>query len=79
MMPSVKWLDTLSHTVRLADGMVLDGMMKGNMEPPAVPMTPNKASAEHIKAVNVRRKRNCKTASKAPSTPRTGSTHNSGW
>ena len=38
--PKVRWLETLSQTVSEALGMVLDGMMKGNMAAPAVPITP---------------------------------------
>ena len=78
MMPSVKWLDTLSHTVRLAPGMVLEGMMNGNIDAPAVPMTPTSDRAEQINASSVRRKRSCTIASSAPITPMTGSAHSIG-
>lgn len=41
----VKWLDVASHTVRLASGMVMLGIKNGNIENPAVKITPaiNKA------------------------------------
>jgi hypothetical protein len=32
--PSVRWLETLSHTVRLAAGSAEDGMTKGNIDTP---------------------------------------------
>ena len=43
MMPSVRWLETASHTVRLAPGTVEEGITKGNIDTPAVPITPTMA------------------------------------
>lgn len=37
---NVKWLEVASHTVKLASGMVVLGIKKGNIEMPAVKMTP---------------------------------------
>ena len=37
---NVKWLDVASHTVKLASGMVALGIKNGNIEIPAVKMTP---------------------------------------
>ncbi len=51
MMPNVFWLETASHTVRLLTGFVLDGMMNGNMENPAVRMMPAIAALLKTKAV----------------------------
>ena len=46
MMPSVRWLETASHTVRLAPGTVEEGITKGNIDTPAVPITPTMAKVE---------------------------------
>ena len=78
MMDSERRLDTLSHTVKLAAGMLDEGMMNGNIEAPAVPMTPVKASADATKAVSVRRSSSSPAANKAPPTPSAGSNHNRG-
>ena len=45
----VRWLETLSHTVRLERGSEIDGMMNGNSATPAVPMMPAMAKAEATK------------------------------
>ena len=45
MMPRVRWLETLSHTVRLASGSMDEGMMTGNSAAPAVPITPATTAA----------------------------------
>lgn len=37
---SVIWLDVASHTVKLASGMVMLGIKNGNIEKPAVKITP---------------------------------------
>jgi hypothetical protein len=42
---SVSWLDTLSHTVRLEAGWLDEGITKGNMLIPAVPITPASPTA----------------------------------
>ena len=42
--PSVRCDDTASYTVRLERGSVDDGMMKGNIDTPAVPMMPAQAT-----------------------------------
>ena len=78
MMPSVRWLETLSHTVKLACHCVLDGMMNGNKLTPAVPITPVVASDEAMKALSVWPLRISNTASSAPSTPSAGSSHSAG-
>ena len=78
MMPSVRWLETLSHTVRLAAGMELDGMTKGNIDAPAVPITPSTANEEATKALSVQRRRSNKALSSAPPMPSAGSSHSSG-
>ena len=44
MICSVRRLDTASHAVRLLDGWLADGMMNGNIDPPAVRMIPTTAS-----------------------------------
>src|SRR5436190_23639691 len=44
MIGSVRRLDTASHAVRLLDGWLADGMMNGNIDPPAVRMIPTTAS-----------------------------------
>ena len=78
MIPNVRWLDTLSQTVRLACGNELEGMTNGNMDAPAVPMTPTRVNDEATKAVKVKRKRSSSAASKAHVTPRAGSNHRIG-
>jgi hypothetical protein len=45
MICSVRWLDTASHAVRLLAGWLTDGMMNGNIDRPAVRMTPTTARA----------------------------------
>lgn len=40
IIPRVRWLETLSQTVRLDPKSVEEGMMNGNIDTPAVPMTP---------------------------------------
>ena len=42
---SVRWLEEASHTVRLDLTSSVDGMTKGNIETPAVPMMPTMPSA----------------------------------
>ena len=42
---SVRWLDGASQIVRLDFGSRLDGITKGNIESPAVPMIPTMPSA----------------------------------
>ena len=69
MMASVRWLDTLSHTVRLACGMLDDGMTNGNMEAPAVPMTPARTSALAMKARPVRRQASSSAGGTRPHRP----------
>ena len=54
MIDRVRWLDTLSHTVRLELKSLDDGMTKGNIDAPAVPITPVRQSAEATKAASVR-------------------------
>ena len=55
--PSVRRLDTESHTVRLAAGTLDEGRTKGNMAAPAVTMIPASAADEATKAASVRRAR----------------------
>ena len=78
MMPSVRRLDTLSQTVRLAAGIELDGMMNGNIDAPAVPITPTTASDEAMNALSVKRMRISSAARSAPATPSAGSTQSKG-
>ena len=49
----VSWLEALSHTVRLALGMELEGMTNGNMDAPAVPITPTSANEDVTNALSV--------------------------
>ena len=53
MIDRVRWLETLSQTVRLEFRSLDDGMTKGNIDAPAVPITPVRQSAEATKAVSV--------------------------
>lgn len=53
MIPRVKWLETLSQTVRLDPKSVEDGMMNGNIDTPAVPITPTIAKDDAMNANNV--------------------------
>ena len=78
MMPSVRWLDTLSQTVKLAAGMELDGMMNGNMDAPAVPITPTNARDEAKKALKVKRRRSSTAVSSALPMPSRGNIHSQG-
>ncbi len=48
---SVIWLDVASHTVRLASGMVILGIKNGNIEKPAVKITPVINSALDTNAI----------------------------
>ena len=75
---SVRKLETLSHTVRLALGWVDDGITKGNIAAPAVPITPTMASAEATNALSVRRASTRAAAASAPTMPSAGSAHNIG-
>jgi hypothetical protein len=52
---SVSWLEVASHTVRLADGMMSDGIKNGNMLTPAVEMMPRMPIALVTKARPARR------------------------
>ncbi len=54
MIVSVSGLETLSQAVRLAEGTLELGITKGNIETPAVPITPAIASDEVTKAQPVR-------------------------
>jgi hypothetical protein len=54
MIASVNWLETPSQTVRLAFGTLEEGITKGNIEAPAVPITPDSAMADAQNAIPVR-------------------------
>src|SRR3546814_16148625 len=73
MMARLRWLETLSQTVRLAAGIVDEGMMNGNIETPAVLITPITASDEATNADSVWRISNNMAALAAPANPRTRS------
>ena len=66
MIDSVSGLETLSQTVRLERGSVDDGITKGNMDAPAVAITPVIASPEQTKAISVRPRRTSNTAQVVP-------------
>ena len=51
IIPNVFLLETASHIVKLLIGSVLDGMMNGNIENPAVKIMPAIATLLNIKAV----------------------------
>lgn len=38
--PSVRWLETASHMVKLETGLILEGSRKGNKAKPAVKIAP---------------------------------------
>ena len=57
MMKSVVSLEELSHTVRLCDGFIEDGKIKGNMLTPTVAMMLNMDSELKIKAIPLNRDR----------------------
>lgn len=57
MIDNVKWLDVASHTVRLLAGLELDGMMNGNIDKPAVRITPAMASPLATNAISGRLRR----------------------
>ena len=47
-MLSVLWLETASQIVKLIFGLLIDGIINGNNETPAVIMTPTNISAVEI-------------------------------
>ena len=79
MMFKVMWLETLSQTVKLADGTELEGMTNGNIDAPAVPITPNRANDDATKAHKVRPRESNIAAAAAPNTPKAGKSHIRGW
>src|SRR5262245_17396020 len=64
--PSVRWLEEAFHTVRLCEGLALEGIMNGNMAAPTVPMMPIHPSAPSHQA---RCDRPLRTAHVPASTP----------
>jgi hypothetical protein len=68
----VMWLEVASHTVRLLDGLELEGMMNGNMEKPAVRITPAMERELVTKPNPGRCARDSSMVSAAPAKPSTG-------
>jgi len=79
MMLSVRWLDTLSQIVRLAFGMLDDGIKNGNIDAPAVPITPAKTREEEINAIKVCRADSNTAVNIAPAIANIGKIQSSGW
>ncbi len=72
MICSVIWLEVESHTVRLLRPSSDDGMMNGNIEKPAVRITPTIIRPVVIKALFSKRELASSNASTPPTTPITG-------
>ncbi len=79
MIPNVRWLDTQSQTVRLALGVLDDGMRNGNREAPAVPITPMIASDDAMNPRRVLRINSSKADRHAPAMPIAGNNQMIGW
>ena len=74
MICSVSLLDTASQAVRLLPGCVDDGMMNGNIDRPAVRMTPTTAHALPSSGSTVRRDPAARTTTSAPPKASSGAT-----
>ena len=71
-MPSVFLLETASHMVKLLTGFVLEGMMNGNIEKPAVKIMPAMAMLLNVNAVRSFLKRALNSAKAMPVKPAIG-------
>ena len=72
MICRVRWLETASHTVRLLCGLLLEGMMNGNSEKPAVSTMPATDRALDASAAIERPRTEKRIACAAPPKPSSG-------
>ena len=78
-MPSVLWLETASHMVKLDAKSMLDGIRNGNRAKPAVQIVPLMAKDEPKKANAERLMVAAKSANTAPIMPTMGAMRITGY
>ena len=78
MILSVNWLEDASQIVKLAFGIMLEGMMNGNVAIPYVSNTQAMVSAEDKNTNPFLFKLENKIVNKGNKTPKAGTTHNIG-